>query len=317
MPVVNFGIKEVIRERGNQGIVAEEYLGQRYGQSVLVFTDGSKDPETGRTGAAVHVPSYNVDIKTRCTDHLSVYAVEVTAIIMALGWVQTNGIKLAVIASDSWSALTSILTMKSSRLDLVFELHRLMYEAQKGGLRVEFVWVPAHVGIEGNEVVDILAKQSLRALGIERQGVLSRAEGKSIIGGYIQKRWQEYWEAQETGRHFFSIQSQVGVGRRLGRSRREEVVLSRMRIGHTGLNDSLHRIGKHKDGKCKHCGERETVEHILMVCGKYGEQRDRFRMVLHQAEETFGMGNVLQMKRANIQKGLIKFLRDTGLLDRI
>lgn len=43
--------------------------------------------------------------------------------------------------------------------------------------------------------------------------------------------------------------------RSAGRNRREERVISRLRVGHTGLNKTLCIIGKHNTGKCDYCGE--------------------------------------------------------------
>ena len=59
----------------------------------------------------------------------------------------------------------------------------------------------------------------------------------------------------------------------------EECVITRMRIGHSGLNDSLFRIGKHPTAKCEECEETETVEHVLLHCRKYSDQRNQ----LHQS----------------------------------
>ena len=70
----------------------------------MVFTDGSKDPDTGRTGAAVYIPQYKIHIKKRTTDQLSVYAVKLLAIILGLEWIEENNYKNTVIASDSWAA---------------------------------------------------------------------------------------------------------------------------------------------------------------------------------------------------------------------
>lgn len=54
----------------------------------------------------------------------------------------------------------------------------------------------------------------------------------------------------------------------------KDVIISRMRIGHTTLNYSLHKIGKHENGNCDKCGQQETVEHIL----KYvAYERERFQ----------------------------------------
>ena len=96
-------------------------------------------------------------------------------------WIEGNNYKNTVTASDSWAALTSIKTMKSCRQDLIIVIHNTLYRIHKRGLTVCFIWVPAHVGIEGNEGVDIVAKQSLKSNTVDIETPLSRTEGKSII----------------------------------------------------------------------------------------------------------------------------------------
>ena len=58
----------------------------KYKESIQIFTDGSKDMQTDATGAAVVVPRYQVEFSKRTTDSLSVFAVELFAILMALEW---------------------------------------------------------------------------------------------------------------------------------------------------------------------------------------------------------------------------------------
>lgn len=41
------------------------------------------------------------------------------------------------------------------------------------------------------------------------------------------------------------------------RDRMEEVVFTGLRFGHTGLNNTLYKIGKHSMGGCDYCGEEE------------------------------------------------------------
>ena len=62
---------------------------------------------------------------------------------------------------------------------------------------------------------------------------LGKAEGKTIIKTQMQRVWLEYWDINETGRHFYGIQKQVGKGGAVGGSRKEEVVITRLRLGHT------------------------------------------------------------------------------------
>lgn len=90
----------------------QRYIEQNYANKLLIFTDGSKDPETGRTGATVYIAEQRLAIKEGAIDHASVYAVEPLAITLALKWLKEGSNVHALIASDSYAALKSIKTMK-------------------------------------------------------------------------------------------------------------------------------------------------------------------------------------------------------------
>ncbi len=58
-------------------------------------------------------------------------------------------------------------------------------------------------------------------------------------------------------RWFYIIQRKVGEMRSAGKNRRDEIVISRMRFGHTRLNSTLYKMGKHDTGRCEFCGQEE------------------------------------------------------------
>ena len=126
--------------------------------------------------------------------------------------------------------------------------------------------MPAHVGVEGNEKADILAKQSVKRQLIDMQIPLSKSEVKSIIKDHMHKTWQEHWDLSEAGIHVYSIQKHVGIGGMQSRNPREEMVITQLRIGHTGLNQTLHRINRRPTGLCIYCNKLETVKHVLIDC---------------------------------------------------
>lgn len=49
------------------------------------------------------------------------------------------------------------------------------------GLILRFIWVPAHVGVQGNDIVDKMAKQAIQHVNIEVQIPLSKGEIKGRI----------------------------------------------------------------------------------------------------------------------------------------
>lgn len=50
--------------------------------------------------------------------------------------------------------------------------------------------------------------------------------------------------------------------------RREEVIISRLRLGHTGFKSSLYLLAKYLLDKCDDSKVAENVEHV-MNCSKY------------------------------------------------
>lgn len=296
--------------------VVQRYLERKCVNKVMVFTDGSKDPKTGRTGAAVYIPEERVTIKKRTTDELAVYTTELIAIMVSLEWVKTNGRRSSVVASDSMAALASIKSGKSCRQDILCRIYSIIYELDWEDIQVSFIWVPAHMGVDGNEGADALAKQALKSQYIQLDVALSKSEAKSIIKNHMHITWQEVWDFLDTGRHLYNIQKQVSGGRRVSRRRREEAIITRLRIGHTGLNKTLNMIGKHQTGKCECCGELESVEHVLLLCAAYEEERKKIKEAAKQARVCFSLESILN-ESSKMYGRVLVFLRETGLERRI
>lgn len=80
------------------------------------------------------------------------------------------------------SALISRLNGKSEEWqDLVFEVLQCLFRTRQLGILVNFLWVPAHVAVDGNEEVDLLAKKALNHPQIKSNLSSSKAEIKRLI----------------------------------------------------------------------------------------------------------------------------------------
>ena len=75
-----------------------------------------------------------------------------------------------------------------------------------------FMWVPAHVGIEGNELADGAAKRALRREEVDVKVRLGSTECRSIMKKNIMAMWQEEWDRRKKGRHYYSFQNTVTKG---------------------------------------------------------------------------------------------------------
>jgi len=82
----------------------------------------------------------------------------------------------------------------------------------------------------------------------------------------VNQQWQQSCYNATKGRHLYEIQSNVDRSRSMGAKRKEQVIIRRLRIGHSNLNSTLWIIGKHPTGMCEQCQEAETVEHVLTKC---------------------------------------------------
>ncbi len=112
-----------------------------------------------------------------------------------------------VVCSDSYSALTSVNTGKySNRQDIVSDVLQSQFRLHQRSLIKYFVWVAAHVGIEGNEAVDQIAKQALKSSEIEFNVPMSTLEVKWLIKGDLNETWQRKWDSENKGQLLYNIQ---------------------------------------------------------------------------------------------------------------
>lgn len=61
-------------------------------------------------------------------------------------------------------------------------------------IKVVFVWVPAHIGIQGTETADKEAKEAVKNNNIILIVNLSKNEIKSIIKKRLKEKWQKQWD---------------------------------------------------------------------------------------------------------------------------
>ncbi len=76
-------------------------------------------------------------------------------------------------------------------------------------MTISFMWIPAHIGIKGNEDADVLAKEACK-LDEVMEILYSKSEAKVIIKNSIIKEGQCNWDREVTGRHYYRIQEKVG-----------------------------------------------------------------------------------------------------------
>ena len=129
--------------------------------SIPIYTDGSKSQDG--VGFATVFPDFT--IKRRLHNCASVFTAELYAILLALKFLVTLSENSFVIVSDSRSALLAI-EAYNSKHPLIMEIQQWLHLIFSKHKKVEFCWVPSHIGIPTNELADTHAKAAVQDLRI-------------------------------------------------------------------------------------------------------------------------------------------------------
>ncbi|KAL2099494.1 hypothetical protein ACEWY4_003888 [Coilia grayii] len=179
------------------------------------------------------IPQLNVKCGHRISDYMSVFTAESLGILKALQWVAEAQARNVVICSDSSSVLHCLKANSSNaHPDLISDILLLLYNLHKSGCEVSFLWVPAHIGLKGNELADECAKERLRDDAISLLVSPGRTELRSKLMQEVFRIWQLQWDRDAKGRQLYSIQLSVSSQCTLSGYRSQQIVISRLRLGH-------------------------------------------------------------------------------------
>jgi ribonuclease HI len=268
---VDLSVADKIRKDDQPEVIKQAALEHydNYSEHIKIYTDGSKS-DSGLVGAAFYVKDYNERYSFRLSNKLTIYTAELISIKQSLIWIQKmqsifkSDSQIAVF-SDSKSALESIKSEQSKlRPNLLVNIMQIL---TKLSVSVTFVWIPAHVGLSGNEVADQLAKSALLHTSIDLDIKFEARELHSMAETYALKGWQTDWNNNQSPSEYRLWHKSVSKAIKHNEStRRHQVLITRLRLGACGLNNHLCSIGCHGNGCCTDCGMSETVQHFLIEC---------------------------------------------------
>ena len=273
----------------------------KYQGSVAIYTDGSKS-EDGVGFAAVSVDSTT---QGSLPPEASIFTAELLAIRAAVKMTKDIRNSSVVIYCDSRSALQAIDSLNSPH-PVVREIQDWL-AVKSARMKITLCWVPAHVGICGNERADQRAKAAA-VQPWEARFPLPHSDMKPIIRECLRKRWRDQWRTT-TNNKLRGIKTELGCWETSTHPNRKiEVVLARLRIGHTRLTHGWLMAGDARS-LCEDCGEPLTVAHVLVDCAALAAKRARHLRPPYTLESVLGEGCDVA--------GLVCFLREADLLGRL
>jgi ribonuclease HI len=229
---------------------------------VPIYTDGSKSADAVGYSFVFGQSTFS----GRLPAEFSVFMAELYAIGQAIRQVRLDSRSKFVIFTDSLSAMQAVSAF-DPRNPMVQAIQERLPLVTGAGKEVVLCWVPGHVGIAGNERADRAAKEALGAAVVRDLPVLD-TDLRPLFRGRLQAAWQDSWVRLQDNK-LRSVKGGVGEWCTSFRSnRREEVVIARLRIGHTYLTHN-HLLQGLPRPACAACGEPVSVRHILLDCAGY------------------------------------------------
>ena len=171
------------------------------------------------------------------------------------------------------------------------------------GLHILFCWVPAHVGIKGNEPADKTAKRACNLLN----SPVPYSDMKLAITSYIRTIWQRGWDWHFDNK-LKDIKPHITNWPTIS-PRKNDVILTHLRIGHSRLTHR-HLLLAEEQPTCPYCHSSSlTIRHILTDC--FG-LRHKYRQYFHSSSP-----NLTNLLCDNPHPKIFNFLKDTNFYHEI
>ena len=161
---VDFEFGKELKESINPNLLLDSMISNQ--NVYCIYTDGSKINGNNSVGSAVICPNLNARISKSIDKDASIFTAESIALIDAVNLALKNSNFSFYIFSDSQSALYSLSNTKNtiSTNANILEIKKkyLEFHTNNPNSNIKFFWIPAHVGIRGNEEADVLAKNATK-----------------------------------------------------------------------------------------------------------------------------------------------------------
>ena len=291
--------------------------------SLIIYSDGSKHGETDCLGAglAVKTPKtsftqYSWNIGKNC----EVFDAELYALDKAFQYATKACASLPQLQdvwvfSDSQAAIQRLQQNHTKAgQNRVNSITRLATKLSFKGIRLHLQWVPAHMGIEGNEEADKAAKSGTLKACCVPDSCVSLSFVKRKIKDDCLLNWHRLWETQKTGRHYIQFDT-VPKWRppSLRLSKQLWSTITQLKLGVGYFRYYLNRLPDYSSADCPFCQTTETPEHLLLNCSEWTQYRKKLRqkLGLQQINMKF-----LFLTQSGL-KYLIEYLSHTKLATRL
>lgn len=238
-----------------------------------IFTDGSKRTSPPTSSFAVYIPSHNIQLSYSIDPVSSIFTAESLAILKALEIIKDRKIHKFLIISDSLSVLKAIKKeVIHSQDNIIHEIAHLLDNLNQLQIKGYIGWIPSHIGIQGNEKADSLAKSN------SSKFLHNLKFSYNTFFPFILKNmtscWQEFFSKtfKVKGKNYPLLENRVWKipwFYKIQFPNREFITLFiRLRLGHCCTPAHLYNLNISDSPLCA-CGEFGDINHIILSCPNY------------------------------------------------
>ena len=304
-PNINLELTKLIKDKTNPTTYHKhfhEILYNQYKYHDKIYTDGSKNEKAVSSAYVPLNPKIPVQGQ-RIPSEATIFTAEANAINIAINDLNKSKNNQFVIITDSLSCLIALDSPKEKN-PIILKLKQQIHNILSKNINISFLWIPSHVGITGNELADELAKNCLSNQKIKNIKI-PYLDYKNTITKYFTKKWQIEWN-KETSNKLHKIQPKLKKRSNQDLNRKENVIYTRIKIGHTQLTHSF-LLKEENPPFCIRCNKNLTIKHILTECIEFKNQK----------EKLFKSNNLKTIIDLENPKKIINFLKETGLYNLI
>ena len=185
---------------------------------------------------------------------------------------------------------------------------------------VKVAWIKSHIGIEGNEIADLIAKEACTD-GIENICKIPASDFTRQIRNKAKIKFNSNFTSNEKGKFYKSYQQNIPNSAWFLHPKQEMHknfvrTICRLRSGHCLTKSYKHKIKLVDSPLCDNCGDEETLQHILLECKQYTEERISLFNELYKTKNVvypFNLEHLLSLNCISIYSHLYKFFKDVNV----